>query len=179
MARLREVTEALGCQSVSTFGNSGNVLLSSSLSPTELESALTVAYTSEFGFDIDTVVRSLPQLLSTLARAPFPDGDPAQVTVHFLTGEVPDDLHDRLTRTAVDGERVHVADVRPVAEFFVDFGLGVARSKLANRMPRIVQPALATARNVRTLATVAGLLAGAAKAGFGPAVTRAAGEPDD
>lgn len=181
MGRLREVTTELGCDQVSTYLNSGNVLLTSGLDPAELEGVLTEAYTAEFGFEIETLVRTLPQLLTMLAEAPFPDGDPAQVLVHFVTGTPPEDLLDRLTRNAAEGERVHVPNTAEVTEFFVDYGTGIATSKLANRMPRIVKPAVATARNMRTLATLVGLLAGAAAAGFGPGARAALnlGEPDD
>lgn len=178
MGRLREVTAELGCTDVTTYLNSGNVLLASPLPAAELEAVLTRSYSDAFGFEIPTLVRSLPQLVATLARAPFPDGDPSQVTVHFVSGAAPADLRERLERNAAEPERVHVPGDDPVTEFFVDFAGGLARSKLANRMARIVQPGTATARNMRTLATIVGLLAGASKAGFGPAVADVPGEAD-
>lgn len=62
MSRLKEVLEALGCENVRTYINSGNVVLSDSRSAAELHAAIEGVLKKVFGFEVKALVIDKPAL---------------------------------------------------------------------------------------------------------------------
>jgi uncharacterized protein (DUF1697 family) len=95
MARLKAVFESLGCTSVRTYINSGNVILDDDRNPATLRTMIEDAIASEFGFEVDVVLRDLPSLVSVIDAMPAFWQDDATARCHVL-----------FLREAVDGPGV-------------------------------------------------------------------------
>lgn len=114
MARLKAVLEKLGYGDVWTFVNSGNAVFDATGARAKLERDIEGALASEFGFDVETFVRTAAELRTIVAQRPFPliDGD-----THFVTflRAAPDAkaakalvaLSNRYDTLVVEGRDVH------------------------------------------------------------------------
>ncbi|QDP96959.1 DUF1697 domain-containing protein [Microlunatus elymi] len=153
-ADLKEVATELGHRDVSTYINSGNVICSSDQTPTEIAAGFEQALADRFGFDVDVVVRTGAELAEVVARNPYPEGDPKQVTVGFAKEPIAADAAQRMAALASDQERFEIHG----REVYVDFAGGLARSKLAATLPRTAGQTT-TARNIRTVTKLAELAA--------------------
>jgi uncharacterized protein (DUF1697 family) len=91
-------------------------------------------------------VRTEDELRTLLADNPFPDGNPSQVTVAFLTGPAPPGVQERIAALAGDGEPFMLSD----REVWVNYTGGQGTSKLAAQFNR----AVGVSSTVRTLRTV-------------------------
>jgi len=150
MGDLAEVAVGLGWQEPRTHLNSGNLWFTSADAPVDAARRLSDALHARFGFVVDVVVVEVDRVRRVAAGCPF-EGDPKQVNVAFCSGEVDADQAARLAALAVEGERVAVAgDV-----VYVDFGGGLARSKLAAGMAQALRPLVVTTRNIRTVGRLA------------------------
>ncbi|HET7305996.1 MAG TPA: DUF1697 domain-containing protein [Segeticoccus sp.] len=150
MAELRELAAGLGHADVATHLNSGNLLLTSDRGEDELARELEAALADRFGFDVDVVVRSGQELAEAVAANPFPEGDPKQVQVVFLSGRVVPGAAARVAELATAAERFQLAP----RHAYIDFAGGLARSRLAAALDRALGVP-ATSRNVRTVAALA------------------------
>src|SRR5262249_39831452 len=132
MPRLRELLTDAGYKDVKTYVQSGNVVLTSRLSPPKLEQALEQLIAEEFGFDVAVVVRTRDEIAAVVERDPFGDlaDNPKRFQVTFLSAELDSELVAELEGLRSGGERV-VAAGREVYAWHPD---GAARSKLWNRL---------------------------------------------
>lgn len=150
MAQLREVAAGLGHADVATHLNSGNLLLTSDADESRLATELGAALQDRFGFTVDLVLRSAEELRSVLAANPYPEGDPKQVQVVFLSGPVTSGALQRMAELATDSERFQLAP----RHVYVDFAGGLARSRLAAGLDRALGVP-GTSRNIRTVTALA------------------------
>lgn len=155
MSQLRAVTEQAGARDVSTLLNSGNVVLTSTRTATDLQRELSDRYTAEFGFPIPTVVVPADRMKQIVAAQPYSDGDPSRVTVVFVTGTPRDGLETRLGTLATPKERWTIGE----EVVYIDFAQGQADSKLAVGLGKVFAPAVVTARSLRTATALAEILA--------------------
>ena len=82
MARLVKVLERLGYDDVWTFVNSGNAVFDASGSRANVERDIEGALAKEFGFDVETFVRTPAELRTSVGEKPFTiTGD----DTHFIT----------------------------------------------------------------------------------------------
>jgi uncharacterized protein (DUF1697 family) len=70
MRELKSCIEGLGCTSVRTYINSGNVIFDSDLTAAELEPAIEAALEHRFGEAIPTVVRTREEIEDLVAQVP-------------------------------------------------------------------------------------------------------------
>lgn len=154
MGDLRDLATDLGWSSVGTHLNSGNLIFSADARPVELITVLEQGIVDRFGFEAPVVIRDTDQLRAALAANPFPDGDPKQVQFAFLAEAPTDGAADRLATVASEVEQWDLSD----EVLFVDFGGGLARSKLAAGLDRILGTVV-TSRNLRTVQALAQMLA--------------------
>jgi uncharacterized protein (DUF1697 family) len=152
MAELRSMAEELGYADVATYINSGNLVLHTSKTATTVERELAQAISNRFGHKIDVVVRTLAQLEKILAQNPFPDGNPSQVTVAFLTKAPPPQAKPKLAAIAAEHEPFQFAG----KNIYVNYSQGLGRSKLAEKFSSIVGVS-STVRNIRTVEKVVDL----------------------
>lgn len=154
MAELRSLASDLGCESATTHLNSGNLIFSADTSPRELITRLEQGIFDRFGFAVPVVVRDTAQLDAALTRNPFRERDPKQVQFAFLAATPDSAVRDRLAVAASAVEEWDLAD----DVLFIDYRGGLARSKLAASLDRVLG-VVATSRNLRTVQALAERLA--------------------
>ncbi|MBA3021338.1 DUF1697 domain-containing protein [Propionicimonas sp.] len=158
MPALLAVAESLGWTGLATHLRSGNLLFDASLSDDEAAIALREALRVQLGLDSAVVIRSGARLAKLVATHPFAGGDPARTVIACCDQVVSAEATQRLEQLVANGEQVQVDG----ADIFAAFPNGQASSKLALGLTSAVQPAQATARNLRTMTKLAELAAGPA-----------------
>jgi uncharacterized protein (DUF1697 family) len=149
MPELRAMAEELGFTDVGTYINSGNLMVSSPKKAATVEREISEAIKKTFGRQIDVTVRTPAQLKKVLADNPYPDGNPSQVAVAFLTAAPAKDAKDRVAAVAADYEPFTFAG----QHVYVNYSRGLGRSKLAEKFSDIVGVS-STVRNIRTIEKV-------------------------
>jgi len=147
MDELKAALEAEGFDNVATVVASGNVLFDhAKAADAKLEARIAAIVKDRFGIDTFAAVRSRDELRAAIDDNPF-RGENEDKFVHTMF------LQEPLDRAAFDdfakdyeGPERLAAGTR---EFFVDFGDGVADSKLGQAMRPL--KLRSTARNVRSL----------------------------
>ncbi len=152
MPALRAMAEDLGYTGVATYINSGNLIIKSAKKAAAVEREIANAIKQSFGRPIDVTVRTSAQLEKILAENPYPDGNPSQVTVAFLTKMPARDAEDKVAAVAADYEPFTFAG----QQVYVNYSHGLGRSKLAERFSDIIGVS-STVRNVRTVEKVLAL----------------------
>jgi len=156
MKELKLVLEKDGCQDVRTYIQSGNVILTSSISdPAKLAKRLSAAISKSHGFEPRVMVLSRDELERAANGNPFASvvENPAALHLFFLDGspKKPDlkALESLKTKTE--------AFALKGAVFYLHTPDGLGRSKLATRIERSLG-IQGTARNWRTVTTLLGML---------------------
>ena len=152
MPALRAMAEDLGYTDVATYINSGNLIISSAKKAATVQREISDAIKKTFGRPIDVTVRTSAQLEQILAKNPYPEGNPSQVTVAFLTKTPGKDAKDRVAAVATDYEPFTVSG----QQIYVNYSHGLGRSKLAEKFSAIIGVS-STVRNIRTLEKVLAL----------------------
>jgi uncharacterized protein (DUF1697 family) len=155
MPALRTMAEDLGYTDVATYINSGNLIISSSKKTATVEREISDAIKKTFGRTIDVTVRTPAQLDKILAENPYPDGNPSQVTVAFLTKTPAAEAKDKLAAVAKDYEPFTFFG----QQVYVNYSKGIGRSKLAEKFSDIIGVS-STVRNIRTVQKVLALCGG-------------------
>lgn len=150
MADLRALASGLGLGDPRTLLASGNLLVTSPDDAEGVRTRLERALQERFGFAVECVAVPHARLRTLADACPF-GGDHTHVV--FFAG-IPD--ADALRRAR---ERASVREVIEPGEgvWYVDFGDGVADSKLAVALPRLLAPAVSTVRNLRTVVKLAAM----------------------
>ena len=149
MPDLREALEEEGFEDVSTYVQSGNVVLTSKASAKQVGSDVRRLIAGRFGLDIAVVVRTRADLTAVVKRNPFGKvaTNPKLYQVTFLEKAPSAELVRRLEAVAAGKEQVaHIG-----RELYAWHPDGVARSKLAALMAGKGLGVTATARNWRTV----------------------------
>jgi uncharacterized protein (DUF1697 family) len=152
MPQLRELLASAGFEDVRTYVQSGNVVLSSGLSPEALAGDCQERIAQRFGFDVPVIVRTREDLERVVALNPLGEvaDDPKRYQVTFLSEELDDGVLRELRALAHESERV-VAIGREVYAWHPE---GAARSKLWARLAGTRLGATATSRNWTTVRTL-------------------------
>ena len=151
MPRLAEIGRELGDEDVWTWVNSGNLVLSTTKEPAEVEREVADALEREYGTRVDVMVRSEAELRRLLADNPFRSGSLSQVTVAFLAGPAPANAEQRIAEVATAAEPFRVAG----REVWVHYGDGLAKSRLAAGFSKVV----GTSSTTRTAGTLGRIVA--------------------
>lgn len=158
MPVLRELFGGAGFRDVATYVQSGNVVLTSDLEPSELELECERLIAGQFGFDVAVLARTRDELAAVVAADPF--GSEASIPKHyqvtFLSAPLPDARVRELGELARGGERLVAID-RALYAWHPD---GLARSKLGARLAGAGLGVKATARNWNTVTTLLEMAAG-------------------
>ncbi|HLB21828.1 MAG TPA: DUF1697 domain-containing protein [Solirubrobacteraceae bacterium] len=149
MPALREALERAGMEDVTTYVQSGNVVLDSAAKPDTLAGAVEGVIAQEFGLQVGVVVRTRAELAKILARDPFGDVADQQklYQVTFCARKPAKAALAKVAERAVEGERL-IAHGR---EIYAWFPHGVGRSKLAAQLGKQDLGVVATARNWTTV----------------------------
>ena len=152
MPALRELAAGLGYTDVATHINSGNLIFDSSKKAATLEREIAAAITESFGLRIDVAVRTPVQLKKILADNPYPDGNPSEVTVAFLTKAAPASAKAKVATIATEAEPFTFAG----QEVYVHYSNGLGTSKLAERFSDIIGVS-STVRNMNSVTKIVAL----------------------
>ncbi len=154
MPDLRALLTQEGFEDVSTYVQSGNVVLRSRLSEDRLSRTLGKLLEDRFGFEVPVIVRSRNDLAEVVKRNPLKKiaVNPKRYQVSFLDREPDPEVVERLSSFAVGPERL-VAIGRELYGWHPE---GVARSKLWGRLADAgdLGGVTATARNWTTVTTL-------------------------
>lgn len=149
MKELKKLLEALGCEQVQTYIQSGNCLLQSNLGREELAQSLKGSVQKEFGFSPDIFVLSPDELQDAIQKNPFQaEGmeNPKSVHFHFLHAPVKSWDESRAALLKSPTESYFLSQ----QVFYLCAPEGIGRSKLAEKLPGLL-PVSITARNFRTV----------------------------
>ena len=157
MADLRTSFEKLGFEAVETFIASGNVLFETTeTSDEKLERVIERALEAEYGYPIETFVRSLSELAAITEHDPFDPKDPVRdgrsVFVAFLGRRPTPEAIKRLVALATDDDTFSV--VGREAYWLRLGGIGTSRFSAGFLEKTLGMPA-----TLRGLPTIAKLLA--------------------
>lgn len=149
MKRLVALLEELGCESVRTYIQSGNVVLRSRLGAARLAAAVRRAIEQHHGFAPDVHVLTLREWDAAIAANPFPEADPQRVHFGFLdaTPTAPD--LERMAQLQSKSERFRLIG----RVFYLHAPDGIGKSKLAAQSERLLGVAM-TDRNGRTVRSI-------------------------
>jgi uncharacterized protein (DUF1697 family) len=84
MTALKDLYQALGCMHVTTYIQSGNVVLQTAGSITALEHNLSRAIREKFGYTVPVLVREVAFFSIIVAQNPFKDCDPSTLYITLL-----------------------------------------------------------------------------------------------
>jgi uncharacterized protein (DUF1697 family) len=155
MADLRAVFTAAGCEQLTTYIQSGNVVFTHpTSSPAQLERDLSAAVEASTGFPVPVVVRTGHEMAAVVRDNPFPEADTAILHVAFLGTEPPADALDGLDLDAYAPERLAVVG----RELYLHLPNGMGRAKLPQAL-RALKAGQATVRNWRTVTKLVELAA--------------------
>ena len=157
MADLRGLVEDLGCTDVSTYVQSGNVVLRSDRRAPELAKAIEEGIRKSAGLDVPAVVRTAQQVWRLVDRNPFagPKAAPNELHVTFLVEKPARERVRRLAERSFEPERFEIVGT----DVYLSCPDGYGRSKLTNAMFERQLGVAATTRNWRTVCALAELAA--------------------
>ncbi|MVQ40922.1 DUF1697 domain-containing protein [Microbacterium sp. MAH-37] len=154
MAELRALlADRLGLQNVKTYIASGNVICDLPVD----RHAVRALIAAEFDVDTPVVQRTHDELVAALEENPFPDAA-AEKMLHamFLDGPAAADAVEALTPRLQPGERIALVG----DDLWIDYGSGgVQSTKLTGPVLDRALGVAGTARNLRTVRTLAELTA--------------------
>ena len=148
MPALRGVVEGLGCTDVTTYIQSGNVVLRSEKTVGALQKAVEKAVAKEFGIDVAVFVRTKQQLEKVVAANPFVKQrkEASKLHVVFLSAKPKADGVKRLTSGDWGGDQIAVVG----SQAYLHCPNGYGRSKLGNAFVEKQLGVTGTTRNWRT-----------------------------
>ena len=148
MGDLRELLEGHGYEDVRTHLQSGNVILSTTVSGVPLERALERQLADGLGIEVEVLVRSRKQLADVVARDPLGTvaKNPSRYLVSFLRSKPPAKVVRDLTAADLAPARLVIAG----RELYAWHPDGVQQSKLSKVLAQRLGVA-ATARNWNTV----------------------------
>jgi uncharacterized protein (DUF1697 family) len=158
MAELTSTLEAIGCRSVQTYIQSGNVVFDcSSKSKRNLSVHLGDAIVSQFGFRPDIILLTDDEFRIAIKNNPFQDAESEPKTLHFFfLDSVPDSPDmEAIAKLATATERYRLIDT----VFYLYAPEGFGRSKLAAGAERKLGVPV-TARNYNTIRSLSSILDG-------------------
>ncbi len=163
MAALAALFTKLGCASVSTYIQSGNVVFAASDAVArKLAPLARAALQKEHGLDVPVVVRSAAELDGVVGENPFLERGAAEDTLHvaFLADAPTAERAARLDPARSPPDAFALRRGAAARELYLHLPNGVARSKLTNAYFDATLGTTSTIRNWRTVLALAALVRG-------------------
>jgi uncharacterized protein (DUF1697 family) len=156
MAELRTLLEDAGYEGVRTHLQSGNVVLSSPLSPRQLEAQLERQLAKGLGMDVRVLVRTRAELAKVVERDPLGKvaTNGSRYLVSFLSKKLPGNVARELEAADLAPAQL-VVDGRELYAWYPD---GVRRSPAAKLLDDRRLGVVSTARNWNTVTKLLELL---------------------
>jgi uncharacterized protein (DUF1697 family) len=156
MAELRALLEGAGYEDVRTHLQSGNVLLSSALSPRKLEAQLERQLAQGLGMDLQVLVRTRAELAKVVERDPL--GNVATNRARYLVSFLSKKLPAKAARELDEADLAPAQLVVGGRELYAWYPDGVQRSPAAKLLDDKRLGVVSTARNWNTVTKVLELL---------------------
>jgi uncharacterized protein (DUF1697 family) len=147
MTTLKDLYQALGCMHVTTYIQSGNVILQTASSITALEHNLSQAIKEKFGYTVPVLVREVAFFSSIVAQNPFKDCDPSTLYVTLLG----DATHQAQIASMADGAGGADRFVIQEGVIYVHCPTGYGSTPLNNNFFEKQGKTWATTRNWKTI----------------------------
>lgn len=148
MAQLRDLlARRVNLQNVSTYIASGNVICDETDDMDALCAAVRTLITQEFQVDTPVIGRTHAQLAETALSNPFPAALDKMVHAMFLEGDASPGAVEQLTVRLQPGERIALVG----RELWIDYGTGVAGTKLTRAAFDRALGTPGTGRNLNTV----------------------------
>ena len=148
MSELKRIGEECGFGHVRTFIASGNLLFESELGEDDVTRTIEAKLEAFFGKRVPVFVRTAAELAEVAANNPFADEAPNRTVAHFMAGPPTQAMSD--AATGQQDEQIALGK----REIYIFYGAGIGTSKL--KLPAFRD---GTARNMNSVAKIAGLLA--------------------
>ena len=147
MARLRSIYESLGCEDVSTYLQSGNVVFRRSRDPAGVEAEVEAALRRELGLEVRVLGRTHADLARIVVDDPFPDAEPNRHVILFLSARPsPAVVRERGTVTSGRDQAILIGEA-----FHLHCPDGIGNSKLPGLLSDRRLGVVSTGRNWRTV----------------------------
>jgi uncharacterized protein (DUF1697 family) len=157
MEALRACFEGLGCRSVQTYVQSGNVVFEArEKDAVRYADELSKRIQRDFGFPVPVLLRTSEELEHIVRHNPFlkqPGIDPAKLHVTFLSAPAPKSTAEHLKTLATALEQFHVRG----REIYLYCPNGYGRTKLSNAAIEKKLDAQATTRNWKSVQALVAL----------------------
>jgi uncharacterized protein (DUF1697 family) len=149
MPELRAALEDAGFDDVRTYVQSGNVVLTTGVSPEQVARTCERELERRFGLDVKVVVRTRAQLAAVVKRNPLGDvaTNPKRYQVSFLEAKPAREVVRKLEAAVTEPEQLVVAG----REIYAWHPEGIGRSKLWALLAGTALGVTATARNWTTV----------------------------
>jgi uncharacterized protein (DUF1697 family) len=151
MAGLADLFRGAGCEDVTTYLRSGNVLFRHVKADEALIADLEKRMKAEYGFAVPVILRHEDEWQAILDANPYPTDDPTKVHVVFLDQEPPAKALDGVDRARFEPEAFELAG----REIYLHLPNGMGRSKLPPAVA--IKGVVGTARNWRSVTRLAEL----------------------
>jgi uncharacterized protein (DUF1697 family) len=147
MARLRALYEALGCEDVATYLQSGNVVFRRDRDPAGVGRGVERAIKRELGLDVRVLDRTHADLAEIVEVDPFPKADPSRRLVMFLSAPPGKEIAREIGHVTLGPDEARLIG----RELHLHCPDGVGNSKLPGLLNERRLGVTATARNWRTV----------------------------
>ena len=147
MARLRALYQALGCEDVATYLQSGNVVFWREHDPADVGTHVERAIQRELGLEIHVLGRTQAELARIVAADPFPTADPSRRFVMFLSAAPSEAISREFGHVSSGPDEAVLMD----REFHLHCPDGIGNSKLTGLVSERRLGVTATTRNWRTV----------------------------
>jgi uncharacterized protein (DUF1697 family) len=147
MARLRALYEALGCEDVATYLQSGNVVFRRARDAAGVGQGVERAIKRELGLDVRVLDRTHADLASIVETDPFPEADPSRRFVTFLSGPPGTEIARELEHVTLGPDEARLIG----RELHMHCPDGIGNSKLPGLLSERRLGVTATTRNWRTV----------------------------
>lgn len=154
MAFLREILEEAGFKNVKTYIQSGNVILQSSLSPSETSQKVHSVILEKNGSDLPVIVKTADEIERVLSENPFGEGYDIGRVFFTLSNETADkNLLQELENGDFGDEKIVFGEYA----IYLYIPKDASRSKLSNNFVEKKLKITATTRNFNTLTKLSDL----------------------
>jgi uncharacterized protein (DUF1697 family) len=152
MAALRDALVEAGCTDVTTYIQSGNVVLTPPRSaPADPQGWFERIISEAAGYDVSVAVRSLRQLKETVRKNPYPDDSGKQLHVVFFAKPPPKQVVSGIDLGPFAPEHCTLVG----RDLYLHLPNGMGRAKLPVALEKagrkVKPPAIGTARNWNTV----------------------------
>jgi len=145
MAELRALFADAGCEGVTTYIQSGNVVFRHPAGADDLGVDLSRRIEAMTGFAVPVVLRSAAEMAAVVRHNPFPGVEPTRLHVTFLSSDPPPGALDGVDAASFAPEEFVLAG----RQLYLHLPDGMARTKLPRALD--VFPTPVTTRNWRTV----------------------------